>query len=154
MGWSNEAFIFAHLDRNNLPHLVISNFATFPKLKEWLWLQPFFTYMHRALKPGGIICTQVSLFLCLKWTQSYARAAQACWCAGYEPDEWSKLCKQIFKCLLSWIVWQGESLWLHLDTIKELTRMCRSIFEGGDVRYAFTTIPTYPRYSVSFQALW
>ncbi len=41
---------------------------------------------------------------------------------------------------------QGESLWLHLDTIKELTRMCRSIFEGGDVRYAYTTIPTYPRY--------
>lgn len=40
---------------------------------------------------------------------------------------------------------QGESLWLHLDIIKELAKMCHSVFEGGDVRYAFTTIPTYPR---------
>ena len=23
-----------------------------------LWVQPFFQAMHRALKPGGVICTQ------------------------------------------------------------------------------------------------
>lgn len=23
------------------------------------WLQPFFRAMHRALKPGGVVCTQV-----------------------------------------------------------------------------------------------
>lgn len=42
-------------------------------------------------------------------------------------------------------VTQGESLWLHLDIIKALAKMCHEVFEGGDVKYAFTTIPTYPR---------
>lgn len=40
---------------------------------------------------------------------------------------------------------QGESLWLHLPTIEELAKMCHSVFEGGDVKYGYTTIPTYPR---------
>ena len=41
---------------------------------------------------------------------------------------------------------QGESLWLHLPIIEELAKMCKSVFEGGDVKYAYTTIPTYPRW--------
>jgi len=40
---------------------------------------------------------------------------------------------------------QAESLWLHLGIIKELAAMCHSVFEGGDVRYGYTTVPTYPR---------
>ena len=40
---------------------------------------------------------------------------------------------------------QAESLWLHLGIIKELAAMCHSVFQGGDVRYCFTTVPTYPR---------
>lgn len=40
---------------------------------------------------------------------------------------------------------QGESLWLHLDIIKELAAMCHEVFVGGSVQYAYTTIPTYPR---------
>ncbi len=40
---------------------------------------------------------------------------------------------------------QGESLWLHLDIIKELAAMCHEVFVGGTVQYAYTTIPTYPR---------
>lgn len=63
---------------------------------EVLFEQPFFEAMHRALKPGGIICTQ------------------------------------------------AESLWLHLDIIKALAGMCRKVFSGGSVSYAYTTIPTYP----------
>jgi len=67
-----------------------------------LFEKPFFTYMHRALKPGGIIATQ------------------------------------------------GESLWLHLPTIEELAKMCHSVFEGGDVKYGYTTIPTYPSGQIGF----
>lgn len=39
---------------------------------------------------------------------------------------------------------QAESLWLHLDIIKALAAMCKGVFVGGSVSYAFTTIPTYP----------
>ena len=41
---------------------------------------------------------------------------------------------------------QGESLWLHLPIIKELAAMCHEVFVGGSVSYAYTTIPTYPRW--------
>lgn len=60
-------------------------------------LQPFFEALHRAVAPGGIVCTQ------------------------------------------------AESLWLHLDIIKALAAMCKDVFVGGSVSYAYTTIPTYPR---------
>ncbi len=40
---------------------------------------------------------------------------------------------------------QAESLWYHMDIIKGLANMCTSVFEGGRVQYAYTTIPTYPR---------
>ena len=36
-------------------------------------------------------------------------------------------------------------MWLHMDIIKELARMCHEVFTNGTVQYAFTTIPTYPR---------
>ena len=55
--------------------------------------------MHRALKPGGVVCTQ------------------------------------------------GESQWYHLEIIKSLAAMCKQVFTGGSVQYAYTTIPTYPRCS-------
>ena len=41
---------------------------------------------------------------------------------------------------------QAESLWLHLGIIKELAAMCHTVFQGGDVRYGYTTVPTYPRW--------
>lgn len=40
---------------------------------------------------------------------------------------------------------QAESLWLHLDIIKELAGMCHQVFQGGSIHYAYTTVPTYPR---------
>lgn len=40
---------------------------------------------------------------------------------------------------------QAESLWLHLDIIKALAGMCKEVFQGGSISYAYTTIPTYPR---------
>lgn len=68
------------------------------------------------------------------------------------------------------VVTQAESLWLHLDVIESLARMCSEVFGadggaggaggaggggggggaggaaggGGSVAYAYTTIPTYP----------
>lgn len=63
---------------------------------EVLFEKPFFEALHRAVRPGGIVCTQ------------------------------------------------AESLWLHLDIIKALAAMCSSVFVGGSVSYATTTIPTYP----------
>ena len=44
------------------------------------------------------------------------------------------------------VVAQAESLWLHLPIITELASMCHKVFEGGSVQYAYTTIPTYPRF--------
>jgi hypothetical protein len=73
------------------PSLTPPSFANLP-------LQPFFEAMHRALAPGGIVCTQ------------------------------------------------AESLWYHLGIIKSLAAMCAEVFAGGAVQYAFTTIPTYPRW--------
>mmetsp|Transcript_8604 Transcript_8604/g.21883 ORF Transcript_8604/g.21883 Transcript_8604/m.21883 type:complete len:342 (+) Transcript_8604:97-1122(+) len=69
---------------------------------EVLFQRPFFEYMHRALKPGGAICTQ------------------------------------------------AESLWLHMPIIEELAKMCKDIFTGGTVNYAYTTIPTYPSGQIGF----
>lgn len=43
---------------------------------------------------------------------------------------------------------QGECQWLHLDLIKDVTDMCKSIFPT--VKYAFTTIPTYPSGQIGF----
>lgn len=45
---------------------------------------------------------------------------------------------------------QAESLWLHLPIISSLAEMCASVFAGGIVRYAYTTIPTYPSGQIGF----
>lgn len=45
---------------------------------------------------------------------------------------------------------QAESLWLHLPIISSLADMTSSVFEGGAVRYAYTTIPTYPSGQIGF----
>lgn len=67
-----------------------------------LFERPFFEAMHRALAPGGFICTQ------------------------------------------------GESQWYHLEVIKVLAGMCKEVFVGGSVNYAYTTIPTYPSGQIGF----
>jgi spermidine synthase len=67
-----------------------------------LFQKPFFEHMHRALKPGGAICTQ------------------------------------------------AESIWLHMPFIKSLAKMCKEVFRGGSVHYAYTTIPTYPSGQIGF----
>ncbi|KAF8151352.1 saccharopine dehydrogenase [Crassisporium funariophilum] len=43
---------------------------------------------------------------------------------------------------------QGECLWLHLDLIKGLQTMTRSLFAVSE--YAYTTIPTYPSGQIGF----
>lgn len=43
---------------------------------------------------------------------------------------------------------QGECLWLHLDIIHEVMSCCRKDFAA--VRYAYTTIPTYPSGQIGF----
>ena len=98
-------------------------------------MQPFFTFMHRALKPGGIICTQVR---------------SRCSCLIMPHSEWKRRPSECLHLRQDGQILQGESLWLHLPIIKELASMCRSVFQGGDVKYAFTTIPTYPRLGCAF----
>ena len=46
------------------------------------------------------------------------------------------------------ITTQAECQWLHLPIIKELKATCTSIFPN--VRYAFTTIPSYPSGQIGF----
>lgn len=43
---------------------------------------------------------------------------------------------------------QGECMWLHADLIRSMTQMTKSIFE--EVRYAYTSIPTYPCGQIGF----
>jgi spermidine synthase len=67
-----------------------------------LFEEAFFKKMYRALKPGGVVCTQ------------------------------------------------AECVWLHIDLISELARMCAGIFKGGSIDYGYTTIPTYPSGQIGF----
>lgn len=66
-----------------------------------LFEKPFFASVARALRPGGVVCTQ------------------------------------------------AESIWLHMHIIEDIVTNCRQIFKGS-VNYAWTTVPTYPRYAMSF----
>lgn len=43
---------------------------------------------------------------------------------------------------------QGESLWLHLDLIKEMHTFCKTMFPVVD--YAYSTIPSYPSGQIGF----
>jgi len=43
---------------------------------------------------------------------------------------------------------QGESMWYHLEIIKNTLKFCKDIFEN--VEYAYTTIPTYPSGQIGF----
>ena len=114
-------------------------------------LQPFFVAMHRALKPGGVISTQVhptkvqrvDAIFCQGSLSSVLLMALFMWRVC--PD-CSLLCCG-FGCYLPSlaVAAQGESLWLHMDIIKTLAAMCREVFVDGTVSYAYTTIPTYPR---------
>lgn len=43
---------------------------------------------------------------------------------------------------------QGESLWLHLELIKEMQTFCKTLFPVVD--YAYSTIPSYPSGQIGF----
>jgi spermidine synthase len=64
---------------------------------EGLFQRPFYESLARALRPGGVACTQ------------------------------------------------AESIWLHLPIIKEVVAINSTIFKGS-INYAWTSVPTYPRY--------
>lgn len=67
-----------------------------------LFEEAFFEKMYRALKPGGVVCTQ------------------------------------------------AECLWLHVDLITDLAKMCKRVFAKGSIEYGYTTIPTYPSGQIGF----
>lgn len=46
------------------------------------------------------------------------------------------------------ITTQAESMWIHLDIIKELKSACKDVFTN--VEYGYTTIPTYPTGQIGF----
>ncbi|ODV63191.1 spermidine synthase [Ascoidea rubescens DSM 1968] len=46
------------------------------------------------------------------------------------------------------ITTQAESIWLHMKIIKDLKDACSQVFPN--VRYAYTTIPTYPSGQIGF----
>ena len=47
---------------------------------------------------------------------------------------------------------QAESMWLHTHLIQDMLSICRETFKGS-VRYAWTSVPTYPRF-FTFSILW
>ena len=73
---------------------------------------------HVSMRHNAAVATMLQCHVCSPWL---------CFCSEGRGDV------------------QAESLWLHLGIIKELAAMCHSVFEGGDVRYGYTTVPTYPR---------
>ncbi|PKA46606.1 Spermidine synthase 1 [Apostasia shenzhenica] len=44
---------------------------------------------------------------------------------------------------------QAESIWLHMHIIEDIISNCRQIFKGS-VKYAWTTVPTYPSGVIGF----
>lgn len=40
----------------------------------------------------------------------------------------------------------AESMWLHTHLIQDMISICRETFKGS-VHYAWTSVPTYPRYT-------
>jgi spermidine synthase len=40
---------------------------------------------------------------------------------------------------------QAESMWLHTHLIQDMLSICRETFKGS-VCYAWTSVPTYPRF--------
>lgn len=44
---------------------------------------------------------------------------------------------------------QAESLWLHTHLIQDMLAICRETFKGS-VHYAWTSVPTYPRFLLCF----
>jgi hypothetical protein len=70
-----------------------------------LFEKPFYQSLARALRPGGVMCTQ------------------------------------------------AESLWLHLPIIEDIFSACQQTFKGS-VNYAWTSMPTYPRYDLEAHFAW
>ena len=108
------------------------------------------------MRPGGIVCTQalqscspVFTFLTAPLTPFRTKHSYICVQPFFEALHRAVRPGGI-------VCTQAESLWLHLDIIKALAGMCRDVFVGGSISYAFTTIPTYPRWdSLGIQvALW
>ena len=44
---------------------------------------------------------------------------------------------------------QAESMWLHTHLIQDMLSICRETFKGS-VHYAWTSVPTYPRFFTLF----
>lgn len=44
---------------------------------------------------------------------------------------------------------QAESMWLHTHLIQDMLSICRETFKGS-VRYAWASVPTYPRFFIFF----
>lgn len=43
----------------------------------------------------------------------------------------------------------AESMWLHTHLIQDMISICQQTFSDS-VRYAWTSVPTYPRYTFHF----
>lgn len=46
----------------------------------------------------------------------------------------------------------AESMWLHTHLIEDMIAVCKETFKGS-VHYAWTSVPTYPRYEGSRMTL-
>lgn len=83
---------------------LMSVYAKYVGPAQELFEKPFFKSVSKALRPGGVVCTQ------------------------------------------------AESIWLHMHIIEDIVANCCQIFKGS-VNYAWTTVPTYPRFTLSLTLL-
>lgn len=127
-----------------------------------LFGERFYKSVHKALKPGGIVCSQVGpdpshpetpeppqKFRPPRQSTAHTRClhpqtppqGKCMWLpflAAFFPSR-PRAQETDLKAATSP---QGECMWLHLDLIKSMMDFVGSLF--GTVGYAFTSIPTYP----------
>jgi len=94
-----DGFVFLKNHENEYDVIIVDSSDPIGPAQS-LFEKPFYELMHKALKEGGVICTQ------------------------------------------------SENQWLHLEMIKNLHKLSKEVYKS--VKYAFTTIPTYPSGQIGF----
>lgn len=128
---------------------------------EFIFELPFYLNMRDALKPGGVICTQVGR--CVRpqpvgakrgdGTQSSATRSLGVRVLGWCVVHREFLLPHLNSSHVAFVVChlcmaQAESMWNNLDLIQKLIRSTMPSFEC--VEYATTQIPTYPLGQIGF----
>lgn len=114
-------------DKKNEFDVIITDSSDPEGPAESLFQKPYFELLYGALKEGGVMTTQGNLFFVVLQRSSFDMFSQYV----HTDNEYS-----------------AENQWIHMSLITNLNQTCKSVFPA--VRYAYTTIPTYPSGQIGF----